>query len=325
MVRDLRRRVKKRVKGVLARARNVLDTPILVIMYHRVTILPSDPQLLAVAPSTFRDQLLRLRREHPIVRFEEDWSAIREPSVAITFDDGYRDNAVEALPILEELGIPATFFVATATIGTDREFWWDDLERLVLGDGRRRAAFVASVDGRERAWRTGTSDERRALYQDLHRLFLGSGAESREALFGQLRAWAELGAAGRPSHRAMTVEEVQQLGRSSSATVGAHTVTHSVLSAIAPAAQREELQRSRAQLEAWTGRPVETFSYPFGQRTDYTPETVDLCRQAGFRKAAVNFPGQAHRWTDPLQIPRHVVRNWSADEFARRMREFWTA
>ena len=107
-------------------------------------------------------------------------------------------------------------------------------------------------------------------------------------------------------------------------TIGAHTVTHTRLSRLSKEAQREEIVASKRELEAWIGREISTFSYPFGRRSDYTQQSIALCRQAGFSKAAANFPGQAHRWTDPYQIPRHLIRNWQVEEFAEKLRGFWT-
>ena len=52
--------------------------------------------------------------------------------VAVTFDDGYLDNVVAALPILERHEIPATIFVIGNAVGRTREFWWDALERAIL-------------------------------------------------------------------------------------------------------------------------------------------------------------------------------------------------
>jgi peptidoglycan/xylan/chitin deacetylase (PgdA/CDA1 family) len=122
----------------------------------------------------------------------------------------------------------------------------------------------------------------------------------------------------------MTVEELHLLAGSSYATIGAHTVTHTRLSCLAPETQWEEIAASKRHLETWLGRDISTFSYPFGRRSDYTPQSIELCRQAGFTKVAANFPGQVHRWTDPYQIPRHLVRNWPAETFADKLRTFWT-
>ena len=108
------------------------------------------------------------------------------------------------------------------------------------------------------------------------------------------------------------------------ATIGAHTVTHSALSALTEEQQRMEIFTSKKELEDLTGTEITTFSYPFGRKQDYNQISVRLCREAGFTKVASNFPGQVHRWTDPFQLPRHLVRNWDLDVFAAEMARFWT-
>jgi peptidoglycan/xylan/chitin deacetylase (PgdA/CDA1 family) len=107
-------------------------------------------------------------------------------------------------------------------------------------------------------------------------------------------------------------------------TIGAHTVSHSRLAALSVAEQAEEVGASKRQLESWLGREITLFSYPFGRRCDYTRETLEFCRDSGFTRAAANFPGQVHRWTDPYQIPRHLVRNWPLETFVEKLQGFWT-
>ena len=265
-----------------------------------------------------------LKKNFPIVRFEEDWSKVATPSVAVTFDDGYADNALEALPILEEVGLPATFFVSTGTIGTSEEFWWHELERIILGKSSLSPCFTLKDDSIERIWPTGTLRERQEFYQGLVRLMNDANPERRHNWREKLRRWAQADEVVADMHRSMTVDELRVLAGSSLVTIGAHTVTHSRLSSLAPKTQQEEIMVSKRQLEAWLGREVSTFSYPFGRRADYTKQSIALCREAGFSKAATNFPGQAHRWTDPYQIPRHLVRNWQEETFTEKLREFWT-
>ena len=142
----------------IRRARNLLlrkiDAPVVVLLYHRVATLASDPQLLAVSPENFRQQMCYLKDKFPLVRFEDDWSDVRTPSIAVTFDDGYADNALNALPILEEVGIPATFFVSTGNLDfIGPESFWEGFN-TDLGEalGRRR-----NVNGR---WRVSPEDRR---------------------------------------------------------------------------------------------------------------------------------------------------------------------
>jgi peptidoglycan/xylan/chitin deacetylase (PgdA/CDA1 family) len=148
--------------------------------------------------------------------------------------------------------------------------------------------------------------------------------ERQEAWLDQLSKWADPADTGKEMHRCMTREELQRLAASSWATIGAHTVTHSALSALTDEQQQYEIFSSKQDLENITGKDITTFSYPFGRKNHYNRTSLRLCREAGFSKAASNFPGQVHRWTDSYQLPRHLVRNWDLDTFTTEMKSFWT-
>jgi peptidoglycan/xylan/chitin deacetylase (PgdA/CDA1 family) len=324
MLRNFLGSARKKIISPLKHLINLADPPVITLIYHRVATLSSDPELLAVSPENFRAQMRYLKDTVQLVRFEEEWSNVSEPTVAVTFDDGYADNVLEALPILEDVGVPATFFVSTGTIGTTNEFWWHELERIILGNGTLPSSFDLNDFRNKKNWPTGTFNARLTFYQELVRLMNDTDAEQRNSWLAQLRHWAQCDENNSDRHRVMTVDELRLLGRSSLVTIGAHTVSHSRLSNLSPDVQREEITASKKQLDAWVGTDITTFSYPFGRRSDYTKQSIALCRDAGFRKAAANFPGQAHRWTDPYQIPRHLVRNWPIETFSTKLQEFWT-
>jgi len=306
---------------------NRIDPPLLVLAYHRVTRKTFDPHRVAVTPENFRAQMLHLRQRVPLVRFEADWSSVRGPAVAVTFDDGYADNLHAALPILAELGIPATFFVSTfifdAPDGRWREFWNDALERLVLDGAAYPPRFELRDDRFGRSWPTTNPAERLALHDELHRCMLKIGAERRVAWLEQLRAWSGAEARGREENRPLDAEELRALAAHPLVTIGAHSVSHSPLAALSEAEQRREIVHSRRRLEELIDRPVEVFAYPYGSRREYGRTAARLCREAGFRKAATTLPGQVHRWSDPWQLPRQLVRNWDGHEFAAHLERFW--
>lgn len=297
---------------------NKFDSPIIILIYHRVTSLEKDPQLLVVSPANFYDQVKYLKETFPVLRFEDDWSDIKTPSVVITFDDGYADNACEALPILEELEVPATFFVSTGSVGRKQEFWWDELDRLILGEWCFETSFELG-----KAWPTNTVDDRLNMYKEIHPLVKKMDSARRDQLLERLRVWAHADDTARPTHWPMTLEELQSLSQSPWATVGAHTVTHTPLSSLSTKLQSEEIVGSKRQLEEWLKKEITVFSYPFGGKCDYTCDTVELCKKAGFVKVAANFPGQAHRWSDRYQLPRQLVRNWPLKHFIKKMEQFW--
>ncbi len=327
-----------------------LSKPGLILLYHRIAELRSDPQLLAVTPQHFAQHLEVLRDQGRPVSLPQLRPALRDRrlprhAIAVTFDDGYADNLDCGKPLLERYEIPATVFVATSYLGGDREFWWDDLERLLLLPGRLPETLRLRVGPTLHEWRLGDAavygeeeyrrhsgwsvevaedpSPRHSVYRVLCRLLRGVSGAERAAALDELSRAAGATATGRPTHRALSHEGLVQLTESSVVEVGAHASSHGVLSALPLAAQRSEIVESKARLQEITGRAVTSFAYPFGGRADYTPMTVGLVREAGFALACSNVPGLVRRRTDPFQLPRVLVRNWDAETFAGRLREWF--
>lgn len=303
--------------------KNRLSPPVVILLYHRVAALASDPQLLAVSPANFRAHMRHLKENFTVARLEDDWSRIDKPAVMVTFDDGYADNALEALPILEELQVPATFFVSTSLIGSDREFWWDEVERLLLCNRAFPEYFELYQDGKARRWETADAPDRLRMYEEILPLLRAALPETRDEHLERLRCWTGAGPQGRASHRVLSGDELRRLAGSPLVTLGAHTRSHSSLSTLPPPRQREEIVGSKLWLEEFLGQEVKVFSYPFGGRKDYSAETVAICRTAGFTRTASNFPGVWRAATDTSQLPRHLVRNWDLPIFKNHLSRFW--
>jgi len=268
-------------------------------------------------------------------------------SVVVTFDDGYADNLKNAKSLLNRQDVPATVFVSTGNLGADREFWWDELERLLLHGQRLPASLHLSVNGVSFRWELGEAAEpiegwlednrgwnvgeaagnggRQQLYVSLCRRLRPLTYEAREAALAALRVWAGADAKGRVTHRSLLPAEVCELAEGDGVEVGAHTVTHPVLAALNAEAQRDEVVRSKARLEEILGRQVSSFSYPYGTHADYGPETVDAVKDAGFAYACSNFAGFAGAGTSRFELPRLLIRDWNGDVLARRLREAFDA
>lgn len=319
------------------------DLPrVLILLYHRVNDVPTDPQLLCISPRHFEEHLQVLRRDYRPLRLRQAVETLHErcvPSrVVVTFDDGYADNLERAKPVLERLNIPATVFVATGYVGQDREFWWDELERLVLQPGMLPKKLRLCVAGKTRRWDLGEaasySEEaarqhqawhvltehdpspRQRLYRTLYQwLYTLSGAE-RDQVLGAIRRWGGVASGCRPSHRPLSAEGIMQLVDGGLIEVGAHTALHVVLSGQSRENQRSEILQSKTDLEELVGKPVTSFAYPYGGRSDYTRETIDVVREAGFTCACSTIGGCASPRSDLFQLPRVLVRDWDGDRFA---------
>ena len=311
----------------------------LILLYHRIASPEVDPQLLCVGPERFAEHLEVLRQTVQLttldnVRHEDD-----RPRVAITFDDGYADNLLAAAPPLTAHDVPATVFVTTGAVGSGREFWWDELERLLLLSpslpetvrldvGDETLALPAggsATEGPERDWNVLSVDDpspRHAAYRLLSARLRGLRPEQRDAALAELAAQAGADRAARPSHRALTAAELDQLDALEAIDIGAHTVDHPLLAALPAAEQRDEIERSKSALEDRLGHPVRSFSYPYGSSGDYGRDAVQAVSAAGFDSACANVEGLVGPRTDRFQLPRFIVRDWDGDEFERRLRDW---
>ena len=129
-------RICQRIGLLLALERFITRPGLLVLNYHRLGSSagnPFDDDVYTTGADEFRAQLAYLRKNYDVIgledvlRMADDQGALTRPSVLITFDDGYADNFEIGFPILQELGIPAVFFIPTDLIQSPRLTWWDHI------------------------------------------------------------------------------------------------------------------------------------------------------------------------------------------------------
>lgn len=253
-----------------------------ILLFHRVCELKSDIWKLANSPASFRKQLEYLKVNYNVVSYDELWETDSENMVAITFDDGYADNYQFALPILEELRIPATVFVCTGNIDSDREFWWDSLERMVVCNPEcpREINVLGEV-----VCLVGIEAKLKACYW-LREKILFMNSNEREDFFQELSYQTRDDGTQRKTHRSLTSDELRRLDRSPYITIGGHTVTHTRLTSQTYDEQLWEIQTSKHFLEDLLDHPIDCFSYPFGGKTDYDMDTIMAAKSAGYKRVA---------------------------------------
>ena len=283
------------------------DRSPVILMYHRVAPQADDLWGIAVEPERFAEQLQALKQVREVVSLDEvlAWMAHGRPSArplaAITFDDGYHDAFTTARPILEQHDCPATVYVATGPVESGGAYWWDELVRLIMEAPAPRPPLTLQIKNRSIVWlAAGDRGSRQRVCRQVRRRLRDLHPSEIDARLDAICAWAGAERGVRPQDRAMTAEEVGKLSRSL-VTVGAHTRRHPSLPTLSGPAQLAEMTESRRACEAWTGRPVLHFAYPFGH---YDRLGVQAARTAGFRSACATTPGVVRPWTDPLRLPR---------------------
>ena len=258
-----------------------------VLIYHRVGDYGINSRGLSVQQSLFEKQLVYLKENYRVVRADEEWSNIKEKAIALTFDDGYYDFYSMVLPLLEKYEIPGTVFISTGNINSNKEFWGDELERLVCSNDLNQKQLDT--------------------YFVLRKQLKAMDHESRRRRLDELAATMGGDNKPRKTHRTMTSEEIRECSKSPFVTIGAHTVNHTCLSSESAEQQRYEMETSKRTLEEITGEKVDVFAYPYGECEDFSPTTIKIAREVGFKRVFAAYRGLANSFTEFGRIPRNDI------------------
>ncbi len=289
-VRKLRRRgALREAVATIRRARGAR----LVLVYHRIAPrdAPRDEIVPTVPADLFREQLTTFAE---LGRFVPLDSLIADPGdregplrFALTFDDDYDTHARYVLPVLRDLGLPATFFLSGRSLHGLGGYWFQRLEALV--DERGVAATAALLDVPD-------------VDHEVHLARACEGDPSRQGLIDRYAP------AGDPPLDAAGIRLLAEAGM----TIGFHTLRHPVLPLLDDAEATTALTVGKDRLAALVEQPLRWFAYPHG-KTDERITT--LTRQAGYTAAlttqlrllhAADDHHQLGRW-EPSPMPTHEV------------------
>jgi peptidoglycan/xylan/chitin deacetylase (PgdA/CDA1 family) len=282
---------------------------ILAFTYHRVGVVDSayDSGLWDATPEAFEREVELLKKEFDVIAPDELIAAPpprRGRYVLLTFDDGYRDNFDEALPILRRHGIPATFFVTTGFLDSRVISWWDEIAWMVHSSRRsalRPDGWLHDALSLEPEAREGTTkvliDRCKSLPGEEQPAFLDSLAH----------------AAGTGRHRPdghelwMTWDDVRHL-RAEGMHVGGHTASHPLLARLPADEQEREIAGCKERIETELGEPMRYFSYPDGGRDSFDENTRRSLAKHGVELGFSFYGGyrSADDW-DPYDVRRCCV------------------
>lgn len=284
-----------------------------IVFYHGVSARETFPgienyQGKHVRLSRFKEQLRFLAKRYRVLPLSDVLHAfcngrpLPPYTVVITFDDGYENNATVALPCLREAGMPATFFLSTSFIGTDRCLWVDQVEQAVNSDEREH---VYVHFGLEREILPLTTEEERREADRLIRWFCKQLPDlERESWLSSF--FAENGidppkASG--DYRSMSWTQARELlaGRMAA---GSNTLGHPIVTRLTPTDLERQMTGARRACEEALEVPCNIFAYPNGQPGDFTAESRDLLRRLGFSCGLTTVHGLKPPRADPYTLKR---------------------
>ncbi len=227
-------------------------------------------------------------------------------ALALTFDDGWRDNYTHAYPLACELQIPFTIYLVPGYIESGDPFWWVEGKRLVSCAQTNEAI----IEGR--SYNLRNVDERETLVTAIDtRMRYARSVAEREAFLASARAMLSVPKAAMEEEVSLlplSWEQVREMDESGWVSFGAHTMHHPILAYITDAAEmRREIEGCRVVLEHQLGHPIHSFAYPIGQLQYIGEDVRKTVRQARYNWALTTRYGFNTPGSDPYMVRRIEV------------------
>jgi len=221
--------------------------------------------------------------------------------VAVTFDDGYRDNAEIAAPVLARYGIPAAFFLTTSLISTSQVPWFCRMRHAFTHT--RKKEWVEPVRGRE--WKLTGFRKRKAALQAAFEIGSSLAGDECQKLLQTIEHDLDVSPPAPEASLMLTWDQARAL-RDAGHIIGSHTRTHPNLAHVAnEETARGELFESKRQVEKELNAASRHFSYPHpALNAQWTPQTVALTKDAGYETAVTTIPGAVFPGENTLLLAR---------------------
>ncbi len=284
----------------------------LIIMYHRVVddsdfSFFNDPNFgLAVTKSNFEDQINFLTNNFTITPINDLLCEKKDVSenlkIIITFDDGYRDNLTNALPILEKYSAPATIYISTRFIEGESWTWWYDLWKILKSTDQIKinheylqfASNINSVSKKIKAYNIISKVFKTLNYQDQLSLMklIDPSFELRDT-----------------SKLFLNWDEVNILNINKFITIGAHTHSHISLKNLTDEESFNEIKKSKELIEKNINNQIFHFAYPYGKYSNFTTREERYIKDLGFKTGVTTVSKRSTK--DLFKLPRIGIDNTS--------------
>lgn len=249
-----------------------------------------------ISAARFRAQMSWLAENKPVVSMATVAAAYREHkdlppgAVLVTFDDGFLNNYTDAWPILEQYGLPATFYLATGFIGTGRMIWSDILEANIIGANIDH--ITLEFPEGPLSWSLDSIDAKVGSFLKIKEICKTLPNDIKDGVVAQVRSLSKATVAtDHPLYAFMSWDEVREMNASPLVDFGAHTVDHVSLAKVPHSTMVAQIDASVTALEENLGQKCHFFSYPEGQESDYNDDVIEHLKSRNFDHSPTAIDG----------------------------------
>jgi peptidoglycan/xylan/chitin deacetylase (PgdA/CDA1 family) len=240
---------------------------------------------------------------------------IPDNAVVITFDDGYKDNYINAFPILKRLSIPSTIFLATDAIGSGRILWHD---RVFSAFRRTRAKYIENFGNSSKRYYLKTLEEKIYSQQDILKFLWSIDNDEKLFWIDYLTEILDVRDNEISSDCMLTWDDINIMHKNG-ITFGSHTVEHPILTMVSPERAKKEICESKIIIEEKIGIPVKFFAYPKGKKEDFNDTIKGILREYEYICGLTTVFGTNDCNQDLFEMRRATPWNQNIREFGLQM------
>ena len=275
-----------------------------ILVYHRVND-EHDPFFPAVPTEVFRKRMEYLASHFTVCPLQNGVDMLRrgdlpDNALALTFDDGYRDNYLNAFPILKQLGLPATIFLPTAAISYGITLWHD---RVFWAFRETEVTVVGNFGGKNETYFMPSPREKLSVLQHVLSVLRAMNVIERETSIGRLLTKLGVPARNGIGDLMLSWDEIRIMHQNG-ITFGSHSCTHPILSKLSTEDVRSEVLESKDIIEKEVGTQVTAFAYPSGRAEDFDARTKGILKEEGYSCALTTIFGANQKAQDPFELRR---------------------
>ena len=286
-----------------------------ILMLHRINVPNTNGiwynQHLKLSPQTFREMVKYAREQKcKFVSMDEMAEAIRRKKkvrrwIAVTLDDGYRDNYQNGADVFHSLNVPYTIYVCTKLVEGRMLYWWEILEQLVLSQ-----EHITLNDGR--TFNCTTKEEKELAFLEIREIIIKLPQDNLEEHLKQLFVNYDIDCQYGNQDLGLTWEQIRELGKEPLATIGNHTYSHKAFTGCTDEEICADINQADTEMLNKTGIKMQHFAFPFGEAIAVSAHDIELAKLLGFKTSATTKEEFVRYNTNPLDLPRLFVteKNW---------------
>lgn len=245
-----------------------------------------------------------------LIEFKKNNIKCPKNSVIISFDDGFENNYSVAAPILDQLNLPATFYITSGLIETDILFWVDIIEDCI---NRTKQKYINI--------KLNKKNITLSLINDIDKIYAINKIKNyckrvnykiKDKIINNLINETKIKPSEKNCHnyKKMNWQQLKQLHDNKLFLIGGHSSTHNILSLQSSKEMKDDILSSIKYLEDNLNSKIIHYSYPEGQQIHYNEEVKDFLKLQGIKCSPSAIPGLNNSASDLFELRRIMIGFW---------------